>query len=66
MNIADIQSELNAIANSIQEQLNDFHKKTGLLVNVEVDELDVTPFGMEGRKVHYSISLRATVAEVSP
>lgn len=66
MNIDEAQGDLNVIANMIQEQLNGFHKRTGMLVDVHVGETETTEFQDSHRRVHYSVSLEAKMAKVHP
>lgn len=65
MNISEAQAELSALRRQLEESLNDFHKRTGLIVNVYIHHTDMTQFGSERRTVIHSVEIEGFVKDGS-
>lgn len=63
MNMGEAQAELNTLRKSIEEKLNDFHKRTGLIVEVYVSHVDVTEFGHTRRNVIHQVEVRGSLRD---
>lgn len=63
MNLGQAQQELNALRQQFESALNDFHQRTGLIIDVQVSHVDVTEFGHTRRRVVHVVELSGAIKD---
>lgn len=63
MIISQAQQELNTLRQQFEAAIDDYHQRTGLVVDVQVSHLDVTEFGSTRRRVVHSVVMVAAIKD---